>query len=124
LISSFLITELSCKILRRQSDSVDDDFEPTYDPSDEIDYLFRGKISKEVKEQLGENIQIDGYFIITESVSPGDKILFDGYEYDIVPGGIFSRMKMLTGQVEYYMVVVSRRREYNEAEIAINSKVD
>jgi len=110
--------------MRRQSDSVDDNFDPTYTLSDEIDYLFRGKISKELREQLEESIQIDGYFIITESISSGDRILFDGYEYDIVSGGIFSRMKVLTGEVEYYMVVVSRRREYNEEQITINSKVD
>jgi len=126
-----------CKILRRQGESVDDDFEPTYSLSDSIDYIFKAKATQQMREELGLvaggiggvtpvsiDIDLSGVLIIADEVLPEDRILLDGWEYDIIPGGIIKRMVAFSNEVEYYVIAISRRREYNETTVTITSKVD
>ena len=124
MIESFMTSTPVCKILRRQTDSVDDSYEPTYTPSDAIDYIFKGRISYFMRRDLGEDAIIDGMLITKEEVLPVDRILLGDYEYDIVEGGIFLRMQLFTNEIEYYAIAISRRRIQNEAEVTITSKVN
>jgi hypothetical protein len=114
----------TCQILQRQEPQYDTNNdrwnEFQYSLGKEISCLFIDKLGKVIKDSRGEDIQISGYIYLDETITEIDKILMEGYEYEIIGGGVSYNEDIITGENEYYRLTVIRRRLYSEGKIAVS----
>ena len=115
MIHSILISDPICRILKRQESDSDQNY--NYTPSDPVEYLFKSKAGEDIQNDLGEFVPLSGVFITTESLDEFDRILLDGYEYEI--SSIRRRKDVITGN-GYNAAIIVRRRKYNEDQITIS----
>ena len=115
----------TCQILTRQTTvtgqaAMDSWNKYQYAPGDDIPCIFINKEGKVVRDSKGEDVYISGIFVMAKPITEVDKILFDGYIYDIIPGGIIYDYDLISGRVDYYRITTVRRREYLENQITIS----
>lgn len=118
MVESLLNT--TCKTLQRVPDSRDSWGNYQFNPSDDVDCLFIDQTGRTIKNAKGEDVVINGAFVMVEEITEVDKILYDGYEYEIVSGGIEKHQDILTGELEYYRVNVIKRRAYGEESVTVS----
>ncbi len=110
----------TCKVLQRVPGSRDDWGNWQFNPSDDIDCLFIDQTGRRIKNAKGEDVIITGVFVMIDEIEETDKIIYDGYEYEIVSGGIEKHQDILTGVLEFYRVNVIKRRAYGEESITVS----
>ena len=113
------IFNTTCQILKRESSSKDSWGNWQYNPGNEVNCLFIDRTGVKIRDSKGDEVIISGKFILTDVIDEVDKILFEEYEYEIVPGGIEKKQDILTGEIEGYGVNVIRRRKYGEKSVTV-----
>ncbi len=111
----------TCQIIQRGKRAEGDSWNNyDYSLSSTIPCIFSDKAGKKVKDAKGEDVYITGVFTLSSCITEVDKILFEGYEHDIIAGGISYKIDLISGKVDYYQVTVVRRRLYSENKIAVS----
>lgn len=116
----------TCKVLRRDDNSLDEWNNYKYIPLEETDCLFISKAGYSIKTPEINRIDISGIIIICNDdveneLLESDRIYLidDGYVYDIAPSGIAHEKDYMTGEIIHYKINVIRRQKYDEAKIEI-----
>jgi hypothetical protein len=122
MISSLLCE--TCTILRRQEDSRDAYNKYSYSEITNVPCL--GLRSKnDLPETDFARTSLNEIVLFTvEEVFETDKIVYDGYEYDLTSsryssGNVENKKDIVSGKVEYYMTHLERRVEYPSTSTSI-----
>ena len=116
MIDSFCVE--TCKILRRQA--TDDNWkEHQFNPSEDAKCLGLTVSGEDVEGSITSNIlERKALFLLTDSeLKEEDKILYDGYKWDITSNGINKQKSLISGKVEYYKVFLEREEKYVDATV-------
>ena len=102
----------TCRLRRFSSrDSFGD---PVTTESEVLPCMFMDRAGLVVKDKTGADVVINGFLYLNSTVQETDTIVFDGYEYEIVSGGISYGDDLLTETTDHVRVAVTRRRPAGE----------
>lgn len=117
MIENFLVE--TCKVLVRQIPPNDSWKEFQFIPSQEYNCLGIGVTDEQEMTDVAENV-VERKVLFLGSLTGlkgQDKILYDGYEWDIEAGGIRKLKDMIDGSVRYYRVAIMREEKYADATV-------
>ncbi|MCE5270822.1 hypothetical protein LLH00_06010 [bacterium] len=80
--------------------------------------VFVPSAGRVVKDQTGKEVIIDGEFWMHEDVPIEDRLIYQGYEYEIIAYEPLT--DFLTGRTAYYRIQAVRRRPYDEEPVTIS----
>ncbi len=104
----------TCNILRRQEGTRDgdgwDDY--TYNLESESKCLMLSNIGNRQETETNRDIVINRILYITDEIKEVDRIVYEGYEYRIIPNGVEEQKDLLSGTVQFYRVGIEKERVY------------
>jgi len=106
LIDNLLVE--TCIIKHRQEDSRDSFNQYDYWLEEDVPCLLL--VNRELRKENGQAIGITettNLYLVKE-VTEKDRIIYDGYEYQIAVGGVRKERDIVSGNVEYYVVDLER----------------
>ncbi len=112
----------TCSIKHRQTDSRDSFGQYDYYLEENVPCLGLNIVGSKKEDVQSITVTDSITLFLTKEVSVGDKIIYDGYEYDIVEGGVIIGRDIVTGNVEYYAVSLQKRKAYPSEKVEIKRR--